>query len=36
MRSPVEKQRMFFGVEYFVRAAVRRPDCDFLKDIFKP
>lgn len=36
MRAPVEKQRMFFGVEYFVRAAMRRPDRDFLKDIFKP
>jgi LmbE family N-acetylglucosaminyl deacetylase len=35
MHAPVEKQRMFFGVEYFVRAAVRRPDRDFLEEIFK-
>jgi LmbE family N-acetylglucosaminyl deacetylase len=33
MRAPVEKQRAFFGVEYFVRAAVRRPDRDFLEGI---
>jgi LmbE family N-acetylglucosaminyl deacetylase len=31
----VEKQRVFFGVENSVRAAVRRPDRDFLEEIFK-
>jgi N-acetyl-1-D-myo-inositol-2-amino-2-deoxy-alpha-D-glucopyranoside deacetylase len=26
MRAPVERQRLFFGTEHFVRAATRRPD----------
>lgn len=29
MRAPIEQQRLFFGREYFVRAALRRPDPDF-------
>jgi LmbE family N-acetylglucosaminyl deacetylase len=36
MRAPAEKQRLFFGTEYFVRTAQRRAEGDFLKDIFKP
>jgi LmbE family N-acetylglucosaminyl deacetylase len=32
MQAPVEKQRAFFGVEYFVRAAVRRPEQDFMEE----
>jgi len=36
MRAPIDKQRSFFGMEYFVRVAVRRPDRDFLTDMFKP
>ena len=30
-----ERQRLFFGCEYFVRAAMRRPADDFLPDILK-
>jgi LmbE family N-acetylglucosaminyl deacetylase len=26
MRAPVERQRLFFGTEHFVRAATRQPD----------
>jgi len=35
LRAPTECQRLFFGREYFVRAAVRRPADDFLPDILK-
>jgi LmbE family N-acetylglucosaminyl deacetylase len=35
MRAPVEKQRLFFGTEYFVQAAQRRAEADFLETIFK-
>lgn len=31
MHAPTEQQRLFFGTEYFVRAAVRWPDLDFLR-----
>ncbi len=30
LRAPAERQRAFFGVEHFVRAACRRPEQDFL------
>lgn len=30
MRTPPEQQRLFFGTEYFVRAAARQPERDFL------
>lgn len=30
LRAPIERQRLFFGTEYFVRAATRRPNLDFL------
>jgi len=33
MRAPIEQQRLFFGTEYFVRAAQRRPHQDFLRVI---
>jgi LmbE family N-acetylglucosaminyl deacetylase len=36
LRAPDETQRLFFGTEHFVRAAVRRPESDFLEDIFNP
>jgi LmbE family N-acetylglucosaminyl deacetylase len=35
MRAPAEKQRLFFGTEYLVRAAQRRAEADFLETIFK-
>jgi len=31
LRAPVERQRLFFGTEHFVRAAARRSDRDFLE-----
>jgi LmbE family N-acetylglucosaminyl deacetylase len=33
MRAPVERQRLFFGTEHFVRAATRRPD--WLEEILQ-
>jgi LmbE family N-acetylglucosaminyl deacetylase len=30
LRAPVERQRLFFGAEHFVQAAVRRPHDDFF------
>jgi LmbE family N-acetylglucosaminyl deacetylase len=33
--APVERQRMFFGTEYFVRAAVRQPDHDFMEKVLR-
>jgi len=33
MRTPIAQQRLFFGMEYFVRAAVRRAEQDFLRAI---
>jgi len=35
MSAPVERQRLFFGREYFVRAAIRNSAVDFLPDILK-
>jgi LmbE family N-acetylglucosaminyl deacetylase len=35
LSAPAERQRLFFGCEYFVRAAVRRPVDDFLPDILE-
>jgi LmbE family N-acetylglucosaminyl deacetylase len=35
LSAPAERQRLFFGCEYFVRAAVRRAADDFLPDILK-
>ncbi|MCL5997482.1 MAG: PIG-L family deacetylase [Chloroflexi bacterium] len=35
LRAPEDQQRMFFGREYFVRVARRRPDQDFMMDILK-
>jgi len=35
MSAPAERQRLFFGREYFVRAALRSPVDDFLPDILK-
>jgi LmbE family N-acetylglucosaminyl deacetylase len=35
MSAPAERQRLFFGREYFVRAAMRRRAEDFLPDILK-
>ena len=32
MRAPEQRQRLFLGTEYFVRAACRQPDLDFLGD----
>jgi len=33
--APEERRRLFFGREYFVRAAVRRPAADFLPETLK-
>jgi LmbE family N-acetylglucosaminyl deacetylase len=35
MRAPVERQRLFFGTEHFVRAAVRQPDHDFMEEVLR-
>lgn len=35
MSAPAERQRLFFGREYFVRAALRSSAEDFLPDILK-
>ena len=35
MKAPAERQRLFFGREYFVRAAMRHPAGDFLPDVLK-
>jgi len=35
MSAPVERQRLFFGREYFVRGACRNPEMDFLADVLK-
>ena len=35
MSVPVERQRLFFGREYFVRAAVRHPDADYLSKVLE-
>jgi LmbE family N-acetylglucosaminyl deacetylase len=35
MSAPIERQRLFFGREYFVRAAMRGSAADFLPDILK-
>jgi LmbE family N-acetylglucosaminyl deacetylase len=35
LRAPVERQRLFFGTEHFVRAAVRRPDRDVMGKVLR-
>lgn len=35
LSMPVERQRLFFGCEYFVRAACREPKLDFMPEILK-
>lgn len=35
MHAPVERQRLFFGTEHFVRAAVRQPDRDFIGKVLR-
>jgi len=35
MSTPAEHQRLFFGGEYFVRAALRHPAGDFLPNTLK-
>ena len=35
MSAPIERQRLFFGREYFVRAAMRGSAADFLPDVLK-
>jgi LmbE family N-acetylglucosaminyl deacetylase len=35
MRAPIGQQRLFLGTEYFVRAALRWPELDFLERVFK-
>lgn len=35
MRASAERQRLFFGREYFVRAVLRHIACDFLPDTLK-
>lgn len=35
MSAPEERQRLFFGHEYFVRAACRKPEADFMPEILK-
>jgi LmbE family N-acetylglucosaminyl deacetylase len=35
MRAPVERQRLFFGTEHFVRAAVRQPNRDFMEEVLR-
>jgi len=35
MSAPAERQRLFFGREYFVRAAMRQSDDDFLPEVLK-
>jgi len=35
LRTPIERQRLFFGTEWFVRAAVRTRAADFLEVILR-
>ena len=35
MSAPAERQRLFFGREYFVRAACRDPEMDFMSEVLK-
>jgi hypothetical protein len=35
LQASLELQRRFFGVEHFVRAAVRRDCDDFFSDVLK-
>lgn len=35
MNMPDERQRLFFGREYFVRVACRNPESDFIPEILK-
>jgi LmbE family N-acetylglucosaminyl deacetylase len=34
-RAPIEKQQLFFGTEYFVRAAPRQPEHDFVEEALR-
>lgn len=34
-RAPMARQRLFFGVEHFVRAGSRRPEADFLDRLLR-
>jgi LmbE family N-acetylglucosaminyl deacetylase len=35
MRASAERQRLFFGREYFVRALCRRSETDFMAEALK-
>jgi hypothetical protein len=35
MSAPAERQRLFFGREYFVRALSRKPKMDFMTQALK-
>jgi LmbE family N-acetylglucosaminyl deacetylase len=35
MSAPVDRQRLFFGREYFAQVACRKPETDFLADVLK-
>jgi LmbE family N-acetylglucosaminyl deacetylase len=35
LHAPEERQRLFFGREYFVKAAERNPRQDFLPELLK-
>jgi LmbE family N-acetylglucosaminyl deacetylase len=35
LSAPAERQRLFFGHEHFVRAAMRSPDDDFLPEVLQ-
>ncbi|MBM3127340.1 MAG: PIG-L family deacetylase [Chloroflexi bacterium] len=35
MRAPIERQKLFFGTEYFARYAVRHSENDFLDKLFQ-
>jgi len=35
MQTSVERQRLFFGTEYFVRAGLRRPGAGFLDQMLR-
>ena len=35
-RAPMERQRLFFGSEYFVRARLKQPEADFLDRLLRP
>jgi len=35
LRAPEDRQRLFFGREYFVKAAERRPEQNFLPGVLE-